>query len=373
MGTTRILYMLPFLANAGTERQLMMLVNGLDKAEYTPYVVALYHGVDVFKDVMDCEVRSLHLKSIISFDGLKRIVALIRFVQREKITYAQTYFVDATFIGILLKMFAGVSRLITCRRDLGFAYTKNDLLMLRFMNRFVDAMIVNSQAVKATVIQQERVQPNRISVIHNGVRIASAEECAQLRYATRLEMAVRTDTSVVGMVGNLRQVKRHDLFVSAAYEVLQVRTDVLFIIVGSGQLREALEERVTQYGIESHVRFLGEKAEPTRYIAACDIGVNCSDSEGFPNSVLEYMACGIACVVTQNEGNAELVENEATGLSVACNDQKALANAILRLLSDPNFAQGLARAARTRVATAFGVDRMIREYADYYRATSRST
>lgn len=111
-----------------------------------------------------------------------------------------------------------------------------------------------------------------------------------------------------------------------------------FLIVGDGEEKSAVMQQIRQYRLEDHIYLAGAQADVLPYLAAMDIGVLSSLSEGFSNSLLEYMASGLPSVATEVGGNREALgitgEEEPgceAGILVPPNDPAALSQAILRL------------------------------------------
>jgi len=101
------------------------------------------------------------------------------------------------------------------------------------------------------------------------------------------------------------------------------------------------------------------------------IGVICSDSEGLSNSIMEYMAAGLPVVATDVGGNPELVRHGETGFLVPPNHEKALAEALRRVIRSPEEAAKMGTAGRKFILKEFGVDRMIDQTTELYRFTLR--
>jgi glycosyltransferase involved in cell wall biosynthesis len=108
-----------------------------------------------------------------------------------------------------------------------------------------------------------------------------------------------------------------------------------------------------------HFLFLGRRDDVPRILACCDIAVLPSRAEGLPNAVLEYLAAGLPTVASRVGGNAEILEDGRTGLLVPPQDSTALAEALLHLLRDPEFAARLGKNGREYVASEFSVQRMV--------------
>ena len=101
-------------------------------------------------------------------------------------------------------------------------------------------------------------------------------------------------------------------------------------------------------------------------MCAFDIAVYSSDSEGFSNAVLEYMACGNAIVATANGGNAELINHEQDGLLVPVNNAEAMAKEVVRLLRDVDLREKLGKNAHEKVQRAFSMEKMVHQHEEFY-------
>jgi len=113
-------------------------------------------------------------------------------------------------------------------------------------------------------------------------------------------------------------------------------------------------------GIASRVRFLGEQPDVASYLTQMDVYVQSSVAEGMANSVLEAMAAGLPVVATAVGGTPEVVIENETGLLVAPRHPSALADAMLRLLTDHRLAENFGRAGRARVEAHFD-ERVMRQ------------
>jgi glycosyltransferase involved in cell wall biosynthesis len=150
-------------------------------------------------------------------------------------------------------------------------------------------------------------------------------------------------------IGHLIERKGHDLVIRALERI----DDVDLLIAGEGPERPALQRLVDKLGMLERVRFLGvidQRALPSLYGAA-DALVLASSREGWPNVLLEALACGTPVIATRNWGTPEIVTSADAGLLVNERTPEALADAILHLLRSPP-----ARTATRRFAEAFSWD-----------------
>jgi len=169
------------------------------------------------------------------------------------------------------------------------------------------------------------------------------------------------DMPVIIAAGRLVAQKNYPLMLRAFARV-NTGFPCRLIVLGKGRERESLEGLVSRLGLKDMVDFLGFQKNPFKYMARSDIFVLSSLTEGFSSVILEAMTCGIPVISTQcPSGPDELITDGVNGLLVPVDDEKALSEAMLRLLNDRDFAAGLALAGQER-SRDFKVEEVISEY-----------
>jgi glycosyltransferase involved in cell wall biosynthesis len=284
-------------------------------------------------------------------------------LRRERIHLVHIYFNDAAIIIPLFARLAGC-KVVTARRDMGISYTRKDLFLRRIVGRLVDRVIANSHAVASCAIEREWLARGRTRVVYNGYDFTRGRAPAEAGLRARLGIAA-TD-SIVGMVANLRTVKRHADLIRAFVEVHRRHANAHLVMVGTGPLRDALIRQVSATGLGDRVHFLGSVSNVIPIVKHFAVGVLCSDSEGFSNALIEYMASGLSPVCTRTGGNVELVDDGENGFLVEVGDIQALADRISRLLADAVLARQMGEAARQR-ASNYTMSRMSTETTQLYR------
>jgi glycosyltransferase involved in cell wall biosynthesis len=147
-------------------------------------------------------------------------------------------------------------------------------------------------------------------------------------------------------VGRLVPQKRFDLLIEALASDQDALEEWHLVLVGEGPLQAELEQRVAAAGLTGRVHFPGRTPAIGGWYRRADIFALSSDFEGYPNALLEAMARGLAVVATDCEtGPADLVEDGVNGLLVPPGDQRALAEALVRLAGDRDLRARLGRAA----------------------------
>ncbi|GAF79083.1 unnamed protein product, partial [marine sediment metagenome] len=136
--------------------------------------------------------------------------------------------------------------------------------------------------------------------------------------------------------------------------------------VGDGPEREKLESVASELEVSSKVRFTGFREDPHLFYKIMDIFLLTSFSEGTAMTLLEAMASGLPCIVTDVGGNPEIVIKGETGFVIPSNDEKALAEKICTLLSNTKLKKEMGKAGRRRFEENFTVEKMVKAYEALY-------
>jgi N-acetyl-alpha-D-glucosaminyl L-malate synthase BshA len=166
-------------------------------------------------------------------------------------------------------------------------------------------------------------------------------------------------------VSNFRPVKRINDIIEATAEILK-KIPVRLLMVGDGPDRHAAEVRSRELGISDSISFLGSQDNIEKILPCADIFLLPSEFESFGLSALEAMACGVATVATNAGGIPEVVEDGVTGRLVPVGDIKALAQATIEILEDPEQLRSMGIAARARAKRLFRIENIIPQYTNYY-------
>jgi glycosyltransferase involved in cell wall biosynthesis len=221
--------------------------------------------------------------------------------------------------------------------------------------------IANAEAVKRAVVKMETVAPERIRVIYNGVEVGAPDSRAAL---TRASFGIPDRFPVVGIVANLKSIKRIDRFLRAAARLK--RTDCHFIVLGAGPLEGTLKTLAQELGVLPRVHFYHTVEQTREIVSLFDVGLLTSESEGLSNVLIEYALAGIPAVAFNVGGNNEVVVDEQTGFLVNPFDEQMLVERVDDLLDHPEVAQRLGRAAQLRARDKFSVVSMVTQTERFY-------
>jgi len=224
----------------------------------------------------------------------------------------------------------------------------------------VDAIISVSQDTKSR--REASWQNIKSHVIYNGVDTSSSGN----RDATRrtLELGDRVTGIIVARIDTL---KGHDTLLTATAELKTRYPKLVILIVGDGTERSNREKLAHELGLdEKKVRFLGFRSDIPDLLAASDFFVLPSLTEGLPLSVLEAMSMKLPVIATSVGGIPELVTDGETGILIPPKDPVALAEAMARIIGDPDLRKRMGEAGYRRVVNHFSFDTMTKKYEELY-------
>jgi glycosyltransferase involved in cell wall biosynthesis len=213
------------------------------------------------------------------------------------------------------------------------------------------------------------VARDRLHLVPNGVPPPHAAEPAATLAAS---LGLPADTPLVGFVGRLSPEKAPDLFVRMAAQLMPKHARAAFVVIGDGPMRERLEAEARLLGIDSRMRFIGERRDVLPLLPSLTALVVPSHAEGMPLALMEAMAAGVPVVATSVGGIPELVTHLHTGLLVNPGEPGELAIAVDGLLDDLPWAAALGARARERAATLWPQRGSARRMGELLRALATS-
>jgi len=366
----RILYIVDQIVSitAGSERQLSQLIANLDREKFEPELMVLRSSEWIKPEYFPCASHVLDLKSVMSLAGIKKLIELKNFIAQGNYLIVQTFFADSNVIGVLAAHQAGCKIIISSRRNTGFFYSKKLLMATKFVNKYVTRFLGNSDTAMREISKIEKIAPNRISVIYNGLDSSRFEVSDQMITEAAQKIHIEEKQKVVGIVANLRPVKDIESFIRAAGILIRSHINLRFVIIGGGdsQTQTELEKLAEELNLIDCIMFMGSIENPLAYIRNFDIGVLCSTSEGLSNTLIEYAASGIPAVATNVGGNGEVVADHKTGLLVPPKNPKKLAEAVDILLRDNDLRKKLGENARKMATEKFNLFMSVKLHQSLY-------
>ena len=371
---TRILYLLPTLAAGGTERQAMELVRHLDRTKFEPIVVTIYDPATVPIEISpgDDPVLSLRkpLGKLGNLIALARLVGLIR-ARRPDIL--QSYLRTADLCLRLAGLLAPHPRMVTSLRTriAGF-WSRPWQWTERVLWRASRVIVSNSAAAAEEAEALLGIPRARLRVIENGVDIRRFRPPPDVKAAKRA-LGLSESARVVGMVARYSPVKDHRTLLQAVHMLRREGrwpAQAKLLLVGGTTFAEAraeVERLVREWDLAPVVEVRGVTPAIESVYHALDVLVLPSRYEGFPNTVLEAMACGVPAIVSEAANAVGVVLEGETGWVFPTGDARSLAQRLestLTLAADTR--QRLAHLARVRVEQHYSLRVMVDRYQQLY-------
>ena len=239
-------------------------------------------------------------------------------------------------------------------------------LLDSLVTRLTDVVVANAEITADYARRGQGVPDEKVRIIRGGVNVPPEFTEAERR-ARRTELGAAEDTFLIGCVGTFRSMKRQDLLLDAFARLLPNRPELRLVLVGDGEMRPRIEQKIESLGLEDRVMLFGFATDLPPLYDAFDLFVQASNNEALPNVLLEASASRLPIVATDAGGTKELIRDGETGLLVPTDDAEKLTAAMHRAISDPDLRRRLGGAAYAQVVRDYGMERFAREYADLYR------
>ncbi len=349
----------------GTENQLAILLRNIDHSRFTSHLVSLRPAEVSSTLEVDCPTCFLNVQRLASFGAIVGLFKFVRYLKRNRIKILQLYFQDSNILGALAGRLAGVRNIVVNRRDMGWWYSTPALAWTNRVNRFTKYCLANAEAVRQNVHKYEPFSLDQIKVIHNGVD----HEPANVKTIIRQDLNIPEAAPVVGIVANLKRIKRIDLFLRVADRIENKSTH--FVIVGVGPDEDALRAQAEASSLNGRVTFYQTVDHVFDVMSLFDVGVLTSETEGLSNVLIEYALASRPAVAFDTGGNNEVIEHGETGFVIADDNEELMARRIDELLADANRRDEMGRRARERALERFSRKRMVSRMENFYTEICR--
>jgi glycosyltransferase involved in cell wall biosynthesis len=273
----------------------------------------------------------------------------------------------ADWLGGLAARLAGTPCLLTRRVD-----NREHPLLARVKYRLFNHVAVISDAI-ANVLMLEGVPASRLTRIYSAVDAdAYAGRCD--REAFRSELGLPADAAqVCGVIAQLIPRKGHRHLLAALPRIVERLPRLHVVLFGRGPEEDALRRRCADLGIAAQVHFAGFRSDLPALLGCLDLVVHPAEREGLGVALLQAAAAGVPVVATDAGGIPEVVADGVSGLLVPPAEPGALADAVLRVLSDPGLVRRLGTSGRRLVAERFSIPAMAAAYLGLYRSLTAET
>jgi glycosyltransferase involved in cell wall biosynthesis len=320
-----------------------------------------------FEELNRAGVPVLHLSipSLKSLGVLSAAVRMRRYIREHAIRLVHAWDPSAVFA-------VPLARSMQVPVVLSSMLGSRDLLdqrthrQVRWTDRMVDAVVVNCEAMRRHIINDEHVPGELVELCYNGV------DTEQFYPATAIRPAPVADAPfVIGAVCVLRPEKALDLLQEAFARIRHLKPGMKLMIVGSGPELPRLLANSRHLRLQNDCVFVPATPLVPQFLRAFDIFVLCSRSEAFSNTLLEAMACGCCAIGSRVGGTPELIGNDERGLLFRTDDAGDLAENLATLIGNEQLRRELGARAADFAKTKLSIEIAARRMADIYEMMLR--
>lgn len=352
---------------SGVQKISLEIFKGLDDGVYDKYILFSEEGTeankelcrDLFNKAGAKVLFSKNLKREIGSSDFAALVEIYRVCKKEKFDIVHTNSTKPGIIGRIAATLAGVPVVVHTVHELAFhnfvGFPKWQFYWLCEMTAsfFCDHIAMVSSYYSKYFGWFKK----KCSVIHNGLDFTSFPPAKE---------KIPSDNVKVLFVGRLEFPKNPITMLKAAEIVLREYPNTLFTIVGDGAYEDECRGYVEKHNLENNIKILGWQENVFEYYRTHDIFAMTSLYESFGLIFLEAGFYGLPVAATNVEGVPEVVADGETGLLCSPKNPEALAENIMKLISDKEMRVRMGMAGRERVTTMFNSDKIVGRYSELY-------
>lgn len=356
------------MAGGGAERVVSILVNEL----YETYkiILVLMSNIIVYNLPKDIEIFYLE-NSKPSENGMWKFLKLPylgwkykNFCSENKIDISLAFMNRPSYISIFAKFFGNrIKTIISERSTPSQIYSGNSLqskisrFLVAWLYPYADLIITNSLGNKDDLIVNFGINEEKLITIYNPFDIKKIQELSSVQVSF-LDFSKFTFISV----GRIVTGKNYKLLIESFRKTLL--KDAQLIIIGEGELKGELEDIVQRYDLQEQIFFIGFDSNPYKYMIKSDCFVFSSNYEGFPNVLVEALACELPIISTNcKSGPDEILGDGKFGILTTVGSEKEMIEAMKKIYTNQKLREQLHNQALLR-AKQFNKNKIIRQYLD---------
>jgi L-malate glycosyltransferase len=350
----------------GVEEHILLLLRGLDRRHFRPMLVCPLSLAERFGSELPTDTQLVGLHSPVRW---RQGIEFAKILQKYKVDILHSHMFQASRLGSPIGRVYGVPLAVETthvREHWRKGWISRSHLPDRLLGHFVDHFIAVSEANARYLIEEKKLPQRKVHLIRNGCDFGRLDPSRPVPVGLKKRLGFEESDPVLLILGRLEPQKGHRVLLEALPYVQMEFPAIRLVCAGSGCLGGELEERARALGISNSVRFVGYQSNVADWLALADLTVLPSFYEGLPLFAVESLASAKPIVATAVDGTEEVVVNEKTGLTVPPGRPIEMAEAIRRLLRQPDWAKKLGQSGQKWVLEQFGQERQVRLTNEFY-------
>lgn len=355
----------------GAERVVMRLLKGLNRAEFEPSAFLIYRQGALGEMLHKQGVTTVALNLRRRYDLPRAYLAAKRYFSENPVDVVMTSENRlASLLTYLLRRRAIIPHYLVRLQNTRLPRGVQALLFTRIL-QLADRVIALSERNRVFWSRAyPQLAPSKFIVIPNGIHLERYHPLdPETQRTYRLAKGLPQQQFLVGLVTFFKDFKNLTGFVQVAQKVIQAGVDAHFVLVGAGPQQDELNRALSEYQMTSFFTLPGKTHDSAEWYPLFDVALMTSSCcEGFPNTLVEAMGCGLPIVATDVAGIPDIVVHGETGFLSPPTEVETLAQYVIRLAQDTALRQRMGSAGRQRALAEFDVQKMIERYAELLRS-----
>lgn len=375
----KIAFVVSNLNRAGTQNSVLRIITKLNSTKHIKYLIVLNKSKEVKIDNVNIIYLNYTTKSIFfrPINFLKKLSSINKIKKDLNFDFVVSFLLIPNLLNLLTRKETEYTY-VSIRNYVFLSYSKIFLVLYKFLiipiYKKADLIITVSKKLKLDLITKYKIEDVKIKVIVNGLDIQEIKELSDLPIKNEELHYFGSPTLVT--VGRLTNQKGNFLLLDTYKSLRNQYSSLKLIIIGKGKNYKKIIKYLKKYKLTDSVRLLGERENPYRYISNSDIFILSSKYEGFPNVILEAMACEIPVISTNClTGPNEIIDSHRDGILVgnpksiklmSKRFKEELANAITHLINNEKLQFKLINNAKHKVSK-YDIDNVILEWGKIFK------
>ncbi|MBB3047825.1 glycosyltransferase involved in cell wall biosynthesis [Litorivivens lipolytica] len=376
--TRKVLKVLPNYCKGGTEGQVLNLIANLDNQLFDISSACFSRSGNILSE-FESLVSSITEYPINKLYHPLTLLKQLHFaadIRKQQYQIVHSYNFYANCFSIPAAKLAGVPVVIASIRDQGVYLSPAKKRVQKVICNLADRILVNADSIRSWLLEEGYSEP-KITVIKNGIDL-SLYDSNMANQSIREEFSIPQDAPLIVMLARLNPQKGFDDLIAAAEKLKQRHPTACYMIVGANKILigdqyvddqtylNQLKSMTAKAGVDHAFIFTGHRQDTAAILAAADISVLPSHSEGLSNSILESMAAGTPVVATRVGGTPELIQHGANGLLIPVKSPDLLAQALDTLITDSALRQALGAKGRCTAEREYSIEKTARDTSVLY-------
>ncbi len=336
MNKPKLLFGINDFTAGGAQRLIVDLFTSKEFAQYELHLITFFelpHRNDFYAELPSyVSIHRLNLNGVKDLAGWKRLIVTLKKIKPDAVV---SHLFFSNFMLRIMKLYFGYP-IITVEHN---TYTDKSFI-LKAVDKILSLITFKIVAVSKTVAlytqKQEKIPASKFRVIYNGINLEKLKKTQSTKSVSELkqELGFKESDKIIINVARLTHQKNHHLLIESFAQLKKSDShkEYKLIILGDGDLKQELQEKVQALHLEEHIQLLGFK-NPFLYYAISDFFISTSEIEGLSIAYIEALACGVPIVATKTAGTDEIIKDGYNGYIITKHDTMSVIAGIEKVIA----------------------------------------